>query len=47
MYDTIEDKIDSNQFGGVRNSSTALALLKIIDHVAKNVDESVLDKLKC
>lgn len=40
MYDAIEAKIDPNQFGGVQNSSTALALIKIIDHVAKNCDSS-------
>ena len=38
MYEAIEDKIDPNQFGGVKNSSTALALIKMLDYIAKNAD---------
>ena len=39
MYNSISDQIDPNQFGGVKNSSTTLALLKIVDYIAKNVDK--------
>ena len=39
MYHAIEDNIDPNQFGGVKDSSTALALLKIVDYVAKHTDK--------
>ena len=40
MYRAIQNKIDENQFGGVKDSSTAFALLKIMDYIAKNTDNS-------
>ena len=36
----ISDEIDPNQFGGIKNSSTDLALIKLIHCIASAVDDS-------
>ena len=38
MYEAIKDKIDPNQFGGVKCSSTTMALLTIINYIAQATD---------
>ena len=35
----MEASIDPNQFGGIKASSTAFALIKMVDYVAKNLDK--------
>ena len=49
MYKSVENSLDQNQFGGVRGSSTVLALLKIMDYIAKHTDDasSVVRMLLC
>jgi hypothetical protein len=39
IYDSIKDKVDPNQFGGLKGSSTAQALITIIDYIAKATDK--------
>ena len=39
MYQAIEEHIDPNQFGGIKDSSTAMALLKMVDYIAKHTDK--------
>jgi len=40
ISDSLHGKLDRNQFGAVKNSSTALALIKIIDFIASSTDKS-------
>ena len=39
IYDMIQNSIDPNQYGGVRDSSTTLALIHLIDFVARETDK--------
>ena len=38
MNNHIKDNVDSNQFGGIKGSSPTLALIKIVDYLAKSTD---------
>lgn len=40
MRESVMENIDPNQFGGVHGSSTAMALLKMVDYISKSTDES-------
>jgi hypothetical protein len=40
VSDSIMEHLDPNQYGGIKNSSTALALIRIIDYIASAVDKS-------
>ena len=38
IYDNVKAKIDPHQFGGIKDSSTSLALIKMVDFIAKETN---------
>jgi hypothetical protein len=40
MRESVRDSLDPNQFGGINGSSTAMALLKMVDYISRSTDES-------
>ena len=40
MYEDITNSLDHNQFGGIRGSSTDMALLSIVNEISKSTDNS-------
>ncbi len=39
IYECIKDKVDPNQFGGIKGSSTTLALIHLVNYIAKETDK--------
>ncbi len=39
MYDCIKDKVDLNQFGGIKGSLTNLTLIHLVNYNAKETDK--------
>jgi hypothetical protein len=40
LNNSVERSLDKNQFGGLQGSSTAMALIKIVDFLARSTDDS-------